>query len=320
MIRTTAAGLLLAFALFAQAAANAQQSEQESQSDIVVTGVRPEQVQAFVEQVSAAPPSVDQLARWDDDICVTLAGLPAQQGQILVDQISYRAQAVGLSPGGAGCQPNVFVFFAADGNAFARDLVAERQPLFAYYHEENVATLGREALTSFVETPRPVRWWHVAQTRGADGDRLGSDSAHSSAPPPPQPTANGEIRADSDGFRGIQVVRSQGTRTRAVERQDFNRVIIVVDGAQISGIPIESIADYLAMVALAQIDPQAETRDYPTILNLFSDDPDDVSFVMTNWDTAYLSGLYASTRNAASVTQQLHDISRRMQGGDRTGE
>jgi hypothetical protein len=268
-----------------------------------------------VEQVSAVPPSVDQIARWDDDICLTLAGLTAEQGQIVVDQVSYRAQAVGLSPGGEGCRPNVFVFFASNGNTFAHDLVAERQSLFAYYHEENIATLGQEALSSFVETSRPVRWWHVVQTRGADGGRLGSDQAGNIPPPPPRD--GGLTPPDADGFSGVQAVRSSGSRLRSAERQDFNRVVIIVDGAQIRGIPLESIADYIAMVTLAQIDPQAQTRGYPTILNLFSDDPNDVSFVMTNWDRAYLDGLYASTGNAASVTQQVREISRRMQGGER---
>ena len=312
MIRT-AAGVLSAFAFFALSTASGQPNEPEAQSEIVVTGVRPEQIQAFVEQVSAVPPSVDQIARWDDHLCVTLAGLGAEQGQIVVDQISLRAHAVGLRPGAAGCRPNVFVYFAANGNNFARDLLAQRQSLFAYYHEEGIATLGQASLASFVETARPVRWWHVVQTRGADGHRLGSEQAGNSSPPPP--TEPGP--PDADSLSNVQAVRSTGSRLRAAERQDFNRVVVIVDGMQISGIPVESIADYIAMVTLAQIDPQAQTREYPTILNLFSDNPDDVTFVMTNWDTAYLGGLYASTRNAASVTQQVRDISRRMQGSDR---
>lgn len=310
MIRT-ASSLFAALTLFALSSASGQQPDPEPQPDVVVTGVRPEQIQAFVEQVSAVPPSVDQIARWDDDICVTLAGLAAEQGQIVVDQISRRAHAVGLRPGAAGCRPNVFVYFAANGNTFASDLLAERQSLFAYRSEEGIATLGQAALTSFVETPRPVRWWHVVQTRSADGRRLGSGQAGNRAPPPP---TEPDKPPDADSLTGVQAVRSSGSRLRAAERQDFNRVVVIVDGTQIAGIPVESIADYIAMVTLAQIDPQAQTRTYPTILNLFSDNPDDVSFVMTDWDRAYLSGLYASTRNAASVTQQVRDISRRMQG------
>ncbi|MEQ1817501.1 MAG: hypothetical protein ABL871_02735 [Terricaulis sp.] len=297
--------------LLALSQASGQESEPVSQADLVVTGVRPEQIQTFVEQVSAVPPSVRQIARWDDDICFTVAGLPTEQGQAIVDRVSQRAEMVGLHAGREGCRPNVFVFFASDADGFTRQLVDRDRSLFAYLHEENVVTLGQEALRSFVDTPRAVRWWHVAQTRGADGDRLGSDQVQSTAPPPPNPE---EMKAGPDGFSGVQAVRSQGTRVRAVERQDFNRVVIIVDGQKAGGYPLDGIADYISMVTLAQIDPAAQTRDYPTILNLFADDPDVVSFEMTNWDLAYLDGLYRSTRNSASVTQQMRDISRRMSG------
>ena len=291
--------------------ATGQQPEPASQAELVVTGVRPEQIQTFVEQVSAVPPSVRQIARWDEDICFRVAGLPAEQGQVIVDRVSYRAEMVGLHAGREGCRPNVFVFFASDADGFTQQLVERERSLFAYFHEENVATLGQEALRSFVETPRAVRWWHVIQTRGADGDNLGSDQTQVAAPPPPRPE---ELKGGPDGFSGVQVTRSQGTRVRSVERQDFNRVVIIVDGQKAAGYPVDGIGDYIAMVTLAQIAPGAQTRDYPSILNLFADDPDVVSFEMTNWDLAYLDGLYRSTRNAASATQQMREISRRMSG------
>jgi hypothetical protein len=288
------------------------QPEATAQPDIVITGVRPEQIQAFVEQVSAVPPAADQIARWDDNICMSVAGLSEEQGQHVVDRISYRAEAIGLDAGREGCRPNVFIFFANDADDFARRLFDERKSLFAYYHEEHIVTLGQLALADFVETPRPVRWWHVTQTRGADGDRLGSSQASNNSPPPPEMDALQP--PDADSLQGAQAVRSYGTRVRAVQRQDFNRVIIIVDGERAAGYPVDAIADYVAMVTLAQIDPQAQTRDYPTILNLFADDPENASFEMTNWDVAYLDGLYRSTRNAASATQQVRDISRRMTG------
>lgn len=305
-------GAIAAIALLGASPVRAQQPEADPQADIVVTGVGPEQIQTFVQQVSAVAPSLDQMGRWDDDICLTVAGLPAEQGQVIVDRVSQRAHMVGLSAGRTGCRTNVFVFFASDANTFARDLVARERSLFAYYHEEHIHTLGQEALTSFIETPRAVRWWHVLQTRTADGFSLSSSQAGNRSPPPPR---DGETRAGPDAISGAQAVRSQGTRTRSVERQDFNRAVIIVDGQKASGYPVDGIADYIAMVTLAQIDPAAQTHSYPTILNLFDDDPDAVSFEMTNWDMAYLNGLYRSNRNAASATQQIHDISRRM-GGD----
>ncbi len=124
------------------------------------------------------------------------------------------------------------------------------------------------------------------------------------------------MTAVPDGFTGVQSVRSTGSRVRSVERQDFNRVLIIVDASLAEGYPLDSIGDYIAMVTLAQIDPQAQVRAFPTILNLFNEDLENTSFEMTNWDTAYLNGLYRSERNAASMTQQVSDISRRMSSSD----
>ncbi len=308
MLRPLASALAFSFCFVVTEAV--AQPEAPEQAEIVVTGVRADQVQTFVERVSAVPPSVDQIARWNEDICVRIAGLEAGQGQHVIDRVSERASAVGLRAGGAGCDPNVFLFFAADADTFARRLVDERRSLFAYYQEQHVVTLGRDALTDFRETSRPVRWWHVTQIRGADGARLGSDQAGNSSPPPPT-----DMQYAADGFTGLQAVRSNGSRTRAAERQDFNRVIVIVDGGRAGEYPLDSIADYVAMVTLAQIDPSAQTRDYPTILNLFEEDPENASFELTNWDRAYLDGLYRTTRNAANARQQVREISRRMAGG-----
>ena len=59
--------------------------------DIVVTGVRPDQAQSFVQQVALASPMADQLPRWDNEICTSIAGMPARQGQFLADRIAQRA-------------------------------------------------------------------------------------------------------------------------------------------------------------------------------------------------------------------------------------
>lgn len=286
--------------------------EADPQPDIIITGPGAEQVRSFVTEISAVAPSVDQIARWDEDICMSVAGLGQEQAQFIADQVSYRALGVGLEAGSSGCDPNVFIFFTPDSNTFAPALFEERKSLFAYYHEEHVATLGHAALTDFLETPRPVRWWHVSMTRGANGNRLGSDQGGQTSPPPPRAE---ETRAGADGFTGLQAVRSHGTRLRAAERQDFGRVVVIVDATRAQGYMLESIADYIAMVTLVQIDPGSSTANYNTILNLFTADPEVAPVTMTDWDMAYLQALYRSTRNPASVTAQLSDISRRMVGG-----
>ncbi len=55
------------------------------------------------------------------------------------------------------------------------------------------------------------------------------------------------------------------------------------------------------MVAMAQVDPDADTDRFDTILNLF-DDPATAPTGLTGWDRAYLEGLY----DAGSETHRIN--------------
>ena len=77
-----------------------------------------------------------------------------------------------------------------------------------------------------------------------------------------------------------------------------------------------ALADYVAMVTLAQIDPGADTRQLDSILNLFEDERSRQTLSgLTDWDQAYLLSLYEARWNARVVGQQRNDVRRRM--GDR---
>lgn len=272
-------------------------SAQETSDPIIVTGRTPEQAEQFVQRLAIAPGEVDQLARWDQTICTSVVGLPARQGQFIADRVAQRAYAVGLSPGEPGCHANVAIFVTADSDATAQRLFEQDRSLFAYYSENNVSTLGQAALEQFLHSQRAVRWWHVAQTIGADGNPLSGDAA-------------------AGGVSNAPVARSTGTRLRSETRQDFSRAIIVVDARRAGSVQLSALADYIAMVALAQIDPNADTSAFPTVLNLFAGaSPNSSVAGLTDWDTAYLSGLYSATRNAANVQQQENEIAARMLSG-----
>ncbi len=267
---------------------------QTNSDAIVVTGRTTEQAQRFVEHVSAAPATADQLARWDTTICTSIAGLPARQGQFIADRIAQRAAAVGLQPGAAGCNPNVSIIVAADADAAARRINEENSALFAARAENNVSTLGSAAFQAFLDNNQPVRWWHVAQTRTADGMQLDGD-------------------ASMGGMSNAPAARSHGSRLRGDTREDLNRVIVIVDASRVGNVQLSALADYVAMVSLAQIKADADTSGFASILNLFSSSRQLTA--MTDWDVAYLSGLYTANRSAQTVQQQQRDIARRMQTG-----
>lgn len=270
--------------------------------EIVVEGHRLQQALSdFVGVVSTPPNGEIQLARWDRRICVSVAGIRAQYGQFMVDRIAQRAFQVGLEAGAPGCTANVLVLVTPDANALAQELVNNDRPLLAAYES---GTRGRDALDDFASNTRPVRWWHVAQTVTADGQVVrGSTSLHA---------MSGGL---SSGSGAVVRVGDMG-RTRATTRQDFNRVVIIVDATRAQGFQFAALSDYVAMVALAQLDPSADTSQFPSVLNLFTDQAAgrDVPVGMTDWDVAYLSGLYGARRNAASTRQQRRDIAHHMRG------
>lgn len=294
------AALAIALLLQPATAGVALAQEGVTEDELVVTGRRVDDaVRNFVNEITAPPSREDQLARWDREICVGVIGIRARYGQFLVDRISQRAAGVGLRAGEPGCRANVVVFVTPDSNRLAREIVDQHQTLVAAQWTDNTVTEGRDALEAFANTSRTVRWWHISSTHTADGQELGDVQSNIGA--------GGQIRT--------QVVRTTSMgfgRLQRTTRQDFSRVVIIVDAQRAAGMQFDTLADFVAMVALAQVDPDADTSGVPTILNLFADDVETHPTAMTDWDLAYLDGLYNAQRNSRSSSAQEDAIADRM--------
>ena len=284
--------LMCAAAAVAMAAATPAFA-QEAEPDIVVVGERlQEMVRSFVGEVAEAPGSEQQMARWDRTVCPLVAGLPQHQMQYMADRIAQRAHQVGLRTEGPGCRANILIFVTPDASVLAEGIVDEYRTLVAFYSTNGVHTLGRGPLEEFTNSSAPVRWWHVNQTVSSDGQAMAGDTS------------------------GTTVMRTtqQPGRLRRATRQDFLRVLIIVDARQANGVTFQALSDYLAMVSLAQLDPEGQTTGTPTILNLFDarDSGAPIPAAMTQWDEAYLDGLYNARRTAPTDLWQRRDIAERM--------
>ncbi|MEZ5997136.1 MAG: hypothetical protein R3B98_00385 [Hyphomonas sp.] len=166
--------LLAGAAQAAEDAPPAQEDDPLVIETVTVTGRSPDKAQKFIEDVVVAKRSDEQLARWADRVCLTVSGLKPEQAQYVIDQISARAIQVGLRPGEPGCEPDVMIFVTDDPKGLANGLFEKRKSLFAYYSETFIKTAGRDALADFMNTDQPVRWWHIAQEVTADGRSHGA--------------------------------------------------------------------------------------------------------------------------------------------------
>ncbi len=258
--------------------------------DIVVLG-RPldQAARDFVYSLSV-PPRGRGLARWRGTVCVGVVNLRGEAAQYLADVISTRAQDLGLRIGAPGCSPNVIITFADDGAGMARAMV--RAEPAAFRVGGSGMDLGRAALGRFQEGDAAVRWWHMALP-------INSETGQIAVRIP------GET--DSEGNPSAPSISTFGSLLTTIVRDDLNKVIVIVDVDGVAHLTAPQLADYLSMVALAQIDPRGDTSAFPTILNVL-DNPA-ATDSMTEWDLAFLEALYrddrAMRRNPAVLASSI---------------
>ena len=251
-------------------------------TDVIVEARRLEEAaKAFLEDVNA-PPTGAHTARWNTDLCISVSNVQPRAAQFMIDRIARTAIESGADVAGPGCRPNVVIVATNDGDETAERLVEEAG--YGFSPAVSGTNLGRDALRRFRTSGAPVRWWHVALPVLAENGQL----------------ANG-LRGDTPPT----VVIHQGSRLVSDIRYDLALAIVVVDLSKTSDVSLGLLSDYAAMVVLSQVDPQADTSEHATILNVFSE-PGVTGF--SDWDRDYMSALYKSPSDRATARQQRQGI------------
>ncbi|MBC8117317.1 MAG: hypothetical protein H7062_23215 [Candidatus Saccharimonas sp.] len=250
--------------------------------DVEVTG-RPldAMIRNFVNEV-AAPNRARGLARWEDQVCVGVANLRNEQAQYIADRLSTVAEDIGLTPGRPGCTPNIMIIASDDASGLARQLVEEKGR--AFRAGGSGMDRGGSALRAFQASDAPVRWWQVSLPTDSETGNI--------AVRIPGECRNACVDVE-DMAPHISVFAASRISTQIVD--NLFRTFVIIDVDQVSAVSLVQLADYIAMVSLAQIDPEANTQQYSSILNVF-DDPE-YTQTLTDWDQAYLKGLYDAERN-----------------------
>ena len=215
-----------------------------------------------------------------------VVNLQREAAQYIADRVSRLALEVGLTPGEPGCQPDVVIIFTTDASHVAATMVKEEPRLFRPGMGHSGMIIGLKALDEFVESDKAVRWWHVSM---------------------PVDARTGQRAIRLAGDDGPPVVNVAGpSRIHSGTRDDLQLAMIVVDPTKLTGTTWQQLGDYLAVVALAQVDPKADLSSFDSILNLFSN-PLAYSG-LTDWDVSYMRALYAFDQERIP----------RMQAGDLT--
>lgn len=245
--------------------------------DLAVQGTRRRPlIDRFVANV-AQPSTNRQVARWrrGDQFCVGVMNMPQATSQYVADRIGDVARGLELRVGAPGCTPNVFMIAADQSNAGNEWLRTNLRPVLM--RNESGTTAGRRSYDRFVENPAPVRWWHVSYVT----------SIHNDTGIPGDPIIDRALQ-------GVRKSHQTASRILTGDADYLRTVFIVFDPTRLTHLTADQLADYLAFLSLAQVNPEADTEAYDSILNVVAH-PNEVAG-LTNWDKAYLQGLYSAQR------------------------
>lgn len=268
-----------------------QVSSTELESIVVHARRVEEAARAYVEQIGE-PPRGTHLARWNDPVCISMTNMQPQFAQFVIDRIAVNALEAGAEVGEPGCRPNVIIFATMDGPGLARRLVDEAG--LGFRPAINHTNLTRDELDYFQNSDAPVRWWNVVMPVIKDTGEIAI-------------ALRGESILDGSQRHRVTPVRD-GSRLRSNVRYSMAWTIIIIDMSRTDGAPFGLLADYVSMVSLAQVDPQADHSDQSTVMNLFRA-PESVDG-LSQWDRDFLAAVYAAPADRMDSRQQENAIIR----------
>ena len=263
------------------------QEQPTTVDEVVVTTETPEAkreiITSFVRATSVRT-GTGQMGRWDKGICPVVEGLKSEYADFVLARISATAAEVGLEVGLPGCKPNLIVIATDNAEALLTQSVKKNRR--AFLGDEWTIRLGSDKLKAFIEADQPVRWWFVVK----------------------------RVTRDGTPYEEGSIIEGTGKIKSAV-RADFSHVFVVLDVSRIRKVHYPALADYVAMVSLAQTSPNADLPNVPTILRLFSDRDAGLAPAegLTDWDHAFLKALYAAKRDAKRMSVQEWEMSRSME-------
>jgi len=295
-----AAAALLAAAAPADAQIGVRAStaaNEQSQESVVVQGQRREIAQALKKLIEQA--DNEQFARFEDEICPIVIGMPRDWTASLTRMIRDNVVAVGGKVGKPGCTKNAAVIFI--------DQPLELIKAFAEAEPGYFGMTPRE-LKQFTAVQRPVASWHVTDIRGKDGEELGSVRSIV------DPGSGAALPTDSQArvTRGIT-----SSRLYSPVRQDMLVGFVVIDRMATPGKSLRQLADLATMHLLLDINQDAGQRDPGSILSLFEDRGEGVAapWRLSKFDRGALRGFYTQRENNRSARQQAENIAKAIEKG-----
>jgi hypothetical protein len=231
-------------------------------------------VDEFVTAVVVQPWD-DALDRWGSPICPLVAGLPKNWGELVLERISKAAIDAHAPLDGKVCHPNLYVLATDYPDPLLKKLWARGgyQGMYRY------SDVGIDTVKHFMQSPRAIRVWY--------NTRWGCNDGGSGVP------ASVAVIIGGFSLPGIQPPYCTSLDTRISNgsiHSIITSAIVVIDLRRMKKMTIRQLADYVALVSLADLQLDDDPGSTPSILQLFSHGAPPQG--LTAWDRALLYSLY----------------------------
>jgi hypothetical protein len=292
-IRTMGAACAVATLLLAAPPSAAQSGDER----IVIEGERlpapaaRARAEAFIEGTGVASGNTPA-ARWVDPVCPRVLGLNEAGTRVAEARIRAVAAQAGVPLAPAPCDSNIVVSFTNDGAALVRE-IERRSP----GRLNQVPLSARDAL---LNGSAPIRWWYTAETRGRHNE--GSQRVASSAGQF-TPVNDGAGAGANFGTEVPTAVHYGDSIVSTLMTRALVSAGVVIDQNRVMGMRLRALADYAALVALAEIRSQGFSGQ-GSVLNLF--DSAGATAGMTAQDMAFLSALYRMPLDREARRHRAH--------------
>ena len=246
--------------------------------DVTVTGTRSRQViQSFVASFATPTRLTDKIARWENGVCPLTMGQPPAIVEIIHQRVRDLAALVGVPVNNKpSCKPNIEIVFTTTPQELL-DHVREHQAIILGY-ADSARERDRLALVK-----RPVQAWYTSQTQDYNGRR----------------------RIDiSTTFSDTPTLSGGMSRIQSALLSSYVNVVIVVDPSKLQDQGVGPLADYIAVLALTQINTLDGCQPLPSIMNLLAKDCATRTDMLTVNDVTYLRGLYNMRADRRLGTQK----------------
>lgn len=258
--------------------------------EIVVTGKAIREfvrTRNFVRSYTAPSEFLDQISRWHEPLCVRTQGLAKGYNDFVTKRVKEVAAEIGAPTAQSEpCKPNLAIFFTPHPQDLLDYIKTKRPDLLGPYYP---AMLKKLATVAY-----PVQAWYATGTRDAHGRRSIDTYDWGSVP-------------GMSGIDGIDapVYTTLASHVRTGLTSEFASVVIVADIPRIEDWEIGTIADYIAMQALARAKTPDKCQQVPSITNALGNCGDGVrAKALSEFDLAYLKALYLSTPDAPRGLQE----------------